>query len=80
MSSVRYRSHSHASPQITQRILQHDFEVVGDVMTALDGFSSAGPILEPMVLQRPTRPLQRSFLQQLLLQARNLFGMVRTWR
>ena len=45
MSSIRYRSHSHASPQITQRILQHDFEVVGDVMTALDGFSSAGPIL-----------------------------------
>ena len=35
MSSVRYRSHSHASPQITQRILQHDFELVGDVMDRL---------------------------------------------
>ena len=80
MSSVRHRSHSHASPYITQRILQNDLEVVGEDMTAFDGFSSAGPLLEPMVLQRPTRPLQRSFLQQLLMQARNLFGMVRTWR
>ena len=54
MSSVRYRSHPYASPQITQRILQHDLEVVGEAMTAFDGFSSAGPVLEPMVLQRPT--------------------------
>ncbi len=80
MSSVRNRSQSHQSPQVTQRILEHDLEGVGDAMTAFDGFKSAGPVLSSTVLQRPSGPQQRSILRELLHQARNLFALVRFWR
>ena len=78
MSSVRNRSQSHQSPQVTQRILQHDLEGVGEAMTAFDGYKSAGPVLGSSVLQRPSGPQQRSILQQLLFQARKLFALVRS--
>ena len=80
MSTVRNRSQSPESPQVTQRILQHDLEGVGEAMTAFDGFQSAGTVLDSVVLQRPSGPHQRSPLQQLLKQARNLFGLVRSLR
>ena len=48
-------------------------------MTAFDGFESAGPVLDSIVLQRPSDPQQRSFVQQLLHKARNLFGLARSW-
>ena len=80
MSSARNRSQSGESPQVSQRILQHDLEGVGEAMTAFDGFKSAGPVLESMVLQRPSDSQQRSFLEQLVYKARNLFGLVRSWR
>ncbi|ABI45140.1 hypothetical protein sync_2410 [Synechococcus sp. CC9311] len=80
MSSARNRSQSGESPQVSQRILQHDLEGVGEAMTAFDGFKSAGPVLESMVLQRPIDSQQRSFLEQLVYKARNLFGLVRSWR
>ena len=79
MSSARNRSQSVESPQVTQRILQHDLEGVGEAMTAFDGFKSAGPVLDSIVLQRPSDPQQRSFVRQLLHKARNLFVLVRSW-
>lgn len=80
MSSARNRSQSQGSPQVSQRILQDDLEGVGSVVRAFDGFKPAGPVPEAIVLQRPIGPHQRSLLQQLLKQARNLFGLVRSWR
>lgn len=80
MSSACNRSQSGESPQVTQRILQHDLEGVGEAMTAFDGFKSAGPVLKSMALQRPSGPQQRSFVQQLLNKARNLFVLVRSRR
>ena len=80
MSFARNRSQSVESPQVTQRILQHDLEGVGEAMTAFDGFKSAGPVLDSIVLQRPSDPQQRSFVQQLLHKARNLFVLARSWR
>lgn len=80
MSSARNRSQSEHSPQVKQRILQHDLEGAGEALTALDGFKSSGPVLQAMVLKRPRGPQQDSLLQQLLKQARNLFVSVRSWR
>ena len=80
MSSARNRSQSEHSPQVKQRILQHDLEGAGEALTAFDGFKSAGPVLQAMVLKRPRGPQQDSLLQQLLKQARNLFVSVRSWR
>lgn len=80
MSSVRNRSQSHYSPQVDQRVLQHDLEGATEALTAFDGFESAGPVLQATVLQRPKGPQQRSLLQQWLKQARNLFASVRSWR
>ena len=80
MSSARNRSQSEHSPQVKQRILQHDLEGAGEALTAFDGFKSSGPVLQPMVLKRPRGPQQDSLLQQLLKQARNLFVSVRSWR
>ena len=80
MSSARNRSQSQESPQVSQRILQDDLEGVGSVVRAFDGFMDAGPVPEAIVFQRPIGPHQRSLLQQLLKQARNLFGLVRSWR
>lgn len=75
MSSPRNRSQSQVSPKFSQRILQNDLEGVGSVVRAFDGFKSAGPVPEVIVLQRPIGPHQRSLLQQLLKQASNLFGL-----
>ena len=80
MSSARNRSQSEHSPQVKQRILQHDLEGAGEALTAFDGFKSSGPVLQAMVLKRPRGPQQDSLLQQLLKQARNLFVLVRSWR
>ena len=80
MSSARNRSQSEHSPQVKQRILQHDLEGAGEALTAFDGFKSSGPMLQAMVLKRPRGPQQDSLLQQLLKQARNLFVSVRSWR
>ena len=80
MSSARNRSQSEHSPQVKQRILQHDLEGAGEALTAFDGFKSSGPVLQAMVLKRPRGPQQASLLQQLLKQARNLFVSVRSWR
>ena len=80
MSSARNRSQSEYSPQVKQRILQHDLEGAGEALTAFDGFKSSGPVLQAMVLKRPRGPQQDSLLQQLLKQARNLFVSVRSWR
>ena len=80
MSSARNRSQSEHSPQVKQRILQHDLEGAGEALTAFDGFKSSGPVLQAMVLKRPRGPQQDSLLQQLLKQARNLFLSVRSWR
>lgn len=81
MSSARNRSQSEHSPQVKQRILQHDLEGAGEAaLTAFDGFKSSGPVLQAMVLKRPRGPQQDSLLQQLLKQARNLFVSVRSWR
>lgn len=80
MSSARNRSQSEHSPQVKQRILQHDLEGAGEALTAFDGFKSSGPMLQAMVLKRPSGPQQDSLLQQLLKQARNLFVSVRSWR
>ena len=80
MSSARNRSQSEHSPQVKQRILQHDLEGAGEALTAFDGFKSSGPVLKAMVLKRPRGPHQDSLLQQLLKQARNLFVSVRSWR
>ena len=80
MSSVRNRSQSHYSPQVDQRVLQHDLEGATEALTAFDGFESAGSVLQATVLQRPKGPQQRSLLQQWLKQARNLFASVRSWR
>ena len=76
MSTARNRSQSHVSPQLTQQILQQDLDGVGEALSAFDGFRSSGPVLESIVLQRPMRPHQRSFLEQLLKQVRHLFGLV----
>ena len=78
MSSARNRSQSEHSPQVKQRILQHDLEGAGEALTAFDGFKSSGPVLQAMVLKRPRGPQQDSLLQQLLKQARNLFVSVRS--
>ena len=80
MSSVRNRSQSHFSPQVNQRVLQHDLEGATEALAAFDGFESAGPVLQSTVLQRPMAPQQRSLLQQWLKQARNLFASVCSWR
>ena len=80
MSSAHNRSQSEHSPQVKQRILQHDLEGAGEALTAFDGFKSSGPVLQAMVLKRPRGPQQDSLLQQLLKQARNLFVSVRSWR
>ena len=80
MSSVRNRSQSHFSPQVNQRVLQHDLEGAKEALAAFDGFESAGPVLQSTVLQRPRGPQQRSLLQQWLKQARNLFASVCSWR
>ena len=80
MSSARNRSQSEHSPQVKQRILQHDLEGAGEALTAFDGFKSSGPVLQAMVLKRPRGPQQDSLLQQLLKQARDLFVSVRSWR
>ncbi len=80
MSTVRNRSQSPESPQVTQRTLQQDLEGVAEAMTAFDGVKPAGPVLGSTVLQRPSGPQQRSIFQQLLHRARNLFGLVRSWR
>ena len=81
MSSVRNRSQSHFSPQVNQRVLQHDLEGAMEALAAFDGFESAGPVLlQSTVLQRPRGPQQRSLLQQWLKQARNLFASVCSWR
>ena len=80
MSSVRNRSQSHFSPQVNQRVLQHDLEGATEALAAFDGFESAGPVLQSTVLQRPREPQQRSLLQQWLKQARNFFASVRSWR
>ena len=80
MSSARNRSQSEHSPQVKQRILQHDLEGAGEALTAFDGFKSSGPVLQAMVLKRPRGPQQDSLLQQLLKQARTLFVSVRSWR
>ena len=80
MSSARNRSQSEHSPQVKQRILQHDLEGAGEALTAFDGFKSSTPVLQAMVLKRPRGPQQDSLLQQLLKQARNLFVSVRAWR
>ena len=80
MSSARNRSQSEHSPQVKQRILQHDLEGAGEALTAFDGFKSSGPVLQAMVLKRPRGPQQDSLLEQLLKQARNLFVLVRSWR
>ena len=80
MSSARNRSQSEHSPQVKQRILQHDLEGAGEALTAFDGFKSSGPVLQAMVLKRPRGPQQDSLLQQVLKQARNLFVSVRSWR
>ena len=80
MSSARNRSQSEHSPQVKQRILQHDLEGAGEALNAFDGFKSSGPVLQAMVLKRPRGPQQDSLLQQLLKQARNLFASVRSWR
>ena len=80
MSSVRNRSQSHHSPQVNQRVLQHDLEGATEALTAFDGFESAGPVLQATVLQRPRGPHQRSLLQQLQKQARKLFALARFWR
>ena len=80
MSSARNRSQSEHSPQVKQRILQHDLEGAGEALTAFDGFKSSGPVLQAMVLKRPRGPQQDSLLQHLLKQARNLFVSVRSWR
>ena len=37
MSSVRNRSQSHHSPQVNQRVLQHDLEGATKALTAFDG-------------------------------------------
>ena len=80
MSSVRNRLQSHHSPKVNQRVLQHDLEGASEALAAFDGFESAGPVLQCTVLQRPRGPQQRSLVQQLLKQARNLFASVRSWR
>ena len=80
MSSVRNRSQSHFSPQVNQRVLQHDLEGATEALAAFDGFESAGPVLQSTVLQRPRGPKQHSLLQQWLKQARNFFASVRSWR
>lgn len=80
MSSVRNRSQSHFSPQVNQRVLQHDLEGATEALAAFDGFESAGPVLQSTVLQRRRGPQQRSLLQQWLKQARNLFASVCSWR
>ena len=80
MSSLRNRSQSHYSPQVKQRVLQHDLEGATEALAAFDGFESSGPVLQATVLQRPRGPQQRSLLQQLLNQARNLFASIRSWR
>ena len=80
MSSARNRSQSEHSPQVKQRILQHDLEGAGEALTAFDGFKSSGPVLQAMVLKRPRGLQKDSLLQQLLKQARNLFVSVRSWR
>ena len=80
MSSVRNRSQSHFSPQVNQRVLQHDLEGATEALAAFDGFESAGQVLQSTVLQRPRGPQQRSLLQQWLKQARNLFASVCSWR
>ena len=82
MSSARNRSQSNQSPQVDQRILQHDLEGAGQELMAFDGFQSSGPVLQAKVLQRPQAPqeqglLQRGLLQQVLDQVRNLFGSIR---
>ena len=56
MSSARNRSQSEHSPQVKQRILQHDLEGAGEALTAFDGFKSSGPVLQAMVLKRPRGP------------------------
>ena len=80
MSSVRNRSQSHHSPQVNQRVLQHDLEGATEALTAFDGFESAGPVLQATVLQRPRVPQQLSLLQQLKNQALKLFAFARFWR
>ena len=80
MSSVRNRSQSHFSPQVNQRVLQHDLEGATEALAAFDGFESAGPVLQSTVLQRPRESQQRSLFQQWLKQARNFFASVRSWR
>ncbi len=55
MSSVRNRSQSHFSPQVNQRVLQHDLEGASEALAAFDGFESAGPVLQSSVLQRPKK-------------------------
>ncbi|EHA60490.1 hypothetical protein [Synechococcus sp. WH 8016] len=78
MSSIRNRSHH--SPQVNQRILEHDLEGAGEALMAFDGFQSEGPELETMVLQRPSGPQQPGLLQQLLKKVNNLFAFVRSRR
>lgn len=80
MSSIRNRSHSHHSPQVNQRILDHDLEGAGEALMAFDGFQSEGPELETIVLQRPSGPQQPGLLQQLLKKVNNLFAFVRSRR
>ena len=73
MSTARNRSQS----QDTFRTLTLDLQDEMDMLIAFDGFESQAPVIQPLVLQRPSEQKGLSLLERLIVQFR---GWLKTFR
>ena len=73
MSTARNRSQS----QDTFRTLTLDLQDEMDMLIAVDGSESQAPVIQPLVLQRPSERKGLSLLERLIVQFR---GWLKTFR
>ena len=73
MSTARNRSNSQGS----FRTLTLDLQGEMDTLMAFDGFEPQSPVVQPLVLQRPSERKAQSWLERLIVQVHGWLGAVR---